>query len=119
MDTPQITPALLTDAFARLETPGTDAVLGLADDGGWWIAGLRRANPRVFLGLPMSTPFTGFAQLTRMTELGLRVALLSELRDVDTFSDAVFVAGTAPHTRFARAVTAISSSALAFGGERL
>jgi rSAM/selenodomain-associated transferase 1 len=119
MDTPQVTPAVLTDAFARLEKSGTDAVLGFADDGGWWIAGLRRPNPRVFLGVPMSTPFTGTAQLARMTEIGLRVAILNELRDVDTFSDAVVVAGIAPRTRFAQAVTAISSRALAAGRERL
>lgn len=118
MDTPQVTPTILDDAFGRLEASGTDAVLGLAHDGGWWIAGLRRPDPRVFLGVPMSTRFTGIAQLARMSELGLRIALLSELRDVDTFTDALFVADIARHTRFARAVKAISSPALVGGGRR-
>ncbi len=35
---------------------------------------------------------------------GLRVGLLPELTDVDTFADAVAVAAAAPWTRFAKAV---------------
>ncbi|MGI8511505.1 MAG: TIGR04282 family arsenosugar biosynthesis glycosyltransferase [Solirubrobacteraceae bacterium] len=34
MDTPQLTPALLELAFARLQSPGVDAVLGPSRDGG-------------------------------------------------------------------------------------
>jgi rSAM/selenodomain-associated transferase 1 len=104
MDTPQITPALLDDAMGRLEEPGTDAVLGLAEDGGWWIIGLRRADPRVFLGVPMSSPSTGRAQRERLGRLGLRCADLPKLRDVDQFEDALAVAELAPATNFARAL---------------
>ncbi len=104
MDTPQITPALLDEAMRRLLTPGTDAVLGLAEDGGWWIIGLRRADPRVFLGVPMSSAITGMAQRDRLDRLGLRCADLPLLRDVDRFEDAEAVAALAPATHFARAL---------------
>ena len=40
-DIPALSEAHARDALAALEaTPGTDAVLGPASDGGWWIAGL-------------------------------------------------------------------------------
>ena len=65
MDTPQVTAELLDDCLQRLTAPSATAALGLAEDGGWWVLGLRQPDPRVFLGVPMSTPRTGLAQLRR------------------------------------------------------
>jgi uncharacterized protein len=104
MDTPQVTRHDLTDALARLIAPGTDAVLGPAFDGGYWAVGLREPDRRAFLGVPMSTGRTGRAQLARLRALGLRVALLPTLRDVDRIADARAVAELAPTGRFARAL---------------
>lgn len=104
MDTPQVTPEMLANAAGALERPGTDAVLGLTDDGGYWAIGLRRSDRRVFEGVPMSSQRTGQAQLERLRELGLSVSLLPQLRDVDDFDDAVAVARGAPGTRFAAAL---------------
>jgi len=111
MDTPQVTPALLDLASAVLEAPGTDAVLGPAEDGGWWSVGLRRADPAAFIGVPMSRPDTGARQMARLRELGLRTATLPSLRDVDTIADAHEVAALAPDTRFAAAVTGLLGAA--------
>jgi uncharacterized protein len=110
MDTPQLTPALLRAAARRLLDPATDAVLGPADDGGYWAIGLRRPNPRVFAGVPMSTARTGRAQLERLGALGLRTALLAPLRDVDTIADAAAVARLCPQSRFAAAYRRISAA---------
>ncbi len=104
MDTPQVTPALIDLANAALERPDTDAVLGPAEDGGWWSIGLRRVDPAVFRGVPMSQPDTGAQQMARLGELGLRTATLPRLRDVDTIADALEVAALAPDTRFAAAI---------------
>lgn len=101
MDTPQVTVALLASALHTLGTAGTDAVLGQATDGGWWALGLRRPDRRALAGVPMSTPHTGTAQLARLRSLGLRVAALPQVRDVDRFEDAVAVAAEAPGSRFA------------------
>ena len=87
MDTPQVTPALLAEAARTLLDDGTDAVLGLAEDGGWWALGLRAAVPGAFAGVPMSTPTTGRTQAARLTELGLRTAALPVLRDIDEPAD--------------------------------
>ena len=107
MDTPQVTAALLEGAARELHRPGVDAVLGPACDGGWWSIGLHRADPRVFVGVPMSTSFTGRAQLARLARLGLRTSVLDELRDVDTFTDALAVAQSIPTSEFAAAVSAL------------
>jgi glycosyltransferase A (GT-A) superfamily protein (DUF2064 family) len=110
MDTPQVTAADLDAALATLEQPGTDAVLGLAADGGWWAIGLRRPWD-VFRGVPMSTAATGAAQLARLRALGMNVRLLPTRRDVDTWADARSVARLIPRSRFARAVRAIEVAA--------
>jgi rSAM/selenodomain-associated transferase 1 len=104
MDTPQVTPELLTRSAWALSAAGTDAVLGLAQDGGWWALGLREADDALLLGVPMSTPGTGAAQLRRLTEHGLAVSLLAELVDVDDAASASTVAALVPHSRFARAL---------------
>lgn len=107
MDTPQVTVALLESAVAALEAPGTGAVLGPSLDGGWWALGLHVANRRALVGVAMSTPSTGAIQRRRLTALGLRVATLPELRDVDRFDDARAVAADVPGSRFARAVSGL------------
>jgi uncharacterized protein len=101
MDTPQLTPATLAHAAARLEEPGVDAVLGPALDGGYWTIGLREPDEEAFTGVPMSTPHTYAAQRRRLRELGLSVATLAPLLDVDTIEDARAVARVAPRTEFA------------------
>jgi len=106
MDTPQLTPAILAHAVATLRTPGVEAALGPASDGGYWAIGLREPDPAVFLGVPMSTAGTGAAQATRLRALGIPCARLPELRDVDTIEDARAVAAEAPGSRFARTLAA-------------
>ncbi len=96
MDTPQVTPELLTVDFA-----GCDAYFGPAEDGGFWALGLAEPDPALLLGVPMSTPATGAVQIDRLIGAGLRVRDLPCLRDVDTAADAEAVAAAAPHTRFA------------------
>jgi rSAM/selenodomain-associated transferase 1 len=109
MDTPQLTAGDLVRAATALEADDTDAVLGPATDGGWWAIGLRRADARVFLGVPMSTPTTGVAQLARLRSLGFRVRSLPVVRDVDTIADAQVVARLAPARRFAGVVHDVTS----------
>ena len=101
MDTPQVTAELLDECLGCLEEPGCTAALGRANDGGWWAIGLRRPDPAVFLGVPMSTGLTGAAQEHRLRDLGHDPARLPCLRDVDYLDDAVTVACEIPRSRFA------------------
>jgi uncharacterized protein len=109
MDTPHVSPRLLARSIGDLWRPGVDAVLGAAADGGWWGIGLRRPDPRVFLGVPMSTGLTGAAQAARLDMLGLRWRPLPALQDVDRFDDALAVARLIPRSRFARAVALVGA----------
>jgi uncharacterized protein len=111
MDTPQLTPGQLVRALDALATPGVDALVGPAVDGGYWIIGLRDADDRVFEGVPMSSPHTGAFQRAQLEGLGMRVAELEELRDVDTINDARAVAAQAPTTRFAAALASLGYGA--------
>ncbi|WP_018547775.1 TIGR04282 family arsenosugar biosynthesis glycosyltransferase [Streptomyces sp. LaPpAH-108] len=95
MDTPQVTPELLTADFADC-----DALFGPAEDGGFWALGLARPDPALLRGVPMSVPETGAVQRERLAAAGLRVRDLPRLRDVDTAADARAVAALVPHGAF-------------------
>jgi uncharacterized protein len=102
MDTPQLTPDLPTEVAESLRE--ADGVLGPAEDGGWWVLGLR--DPRradCLRGVAMSTPSTYADTRAALAVRGVSLATAPTLRDVDTFADAEHVAALAPTTRFATA----------------
>lgn len=107
MDTPQVTPALLDAGLQALDSG--DAAFGASLDGGYWGIGLRRPDPAVFAGVPMSERFTGAVQSARLGALGLRTVTLPPLLDVDTIADARTVARLAPRSRFARELEGVAA----------
>ncbi len=101
MDTPQATAQDLRDVADAL--PACDAVLGPAEDGGWWVLGLN--DPRLarrLAGVAMSTARTGADTHAALVGAGARVATAATLRDVDEVEDADHVAALAPDLRFSR-----------------
>lgn len=101
IDTPQVTSAVLGSVAAMaVHQP----VLGLADDGGWWV--LATNDPAQVDGLedvPMSTARTGQMTWELLRSRGSSVGVAPVMRDVDEAVDAEHVATLAPMTRFARA----------------
>ena len=93
MDTPQVDAAdLHRDVLDGLADH--DAVLGRAEDGGWWALGLARPAPR---RAPASAcrcrrPAPGVVTRAALEQAGLRVGRGPVLRDVDTVEDADAVA---------------------------
>ncbi len=105
MDTPQLSPSLIVESLRTAAVH--DAVLGLAEDGGWWGLAVRDAGwAETLRDVPMSRDDTGELTLLALRGLGIEIALLPPLRDVDTWEDAQQVARLAPASRFAAAVTA-------------
>jgi glycosyltransferase A (GT-A) superfamily protein (DUF2064 family) len=106
MDTPQVTPELLLDAAAAAD--GHDAVLGPAEDGGWWVLALHDpAHARLLGRVEMSTDRTHDDTRRALRAAGLSVGSTATLRDVDTLRDADLVAAAAPGSEFARAWTRV------------
>lgn len=101
MDTPQISAAHLGQMATALAK--NDAVLGPAEDGGWWLLGLRDPmQARLLHDVPMSRPDTAAATLRSLESAGLRVWIGATLRDVDELADAEAVAHRCPaRSRFA------------------
>ncbi|WP_426997867.1 TIGR04282 family arsenosugar biosynthesis glycosyltransferase [Pseudarthrobacter sp. N5] len=117
MDTPQFSVEHAAPLFKDWSsaTPLHDAWLGPAADGGFWAVALRRPDGALIRGVPMSTGATGAAQLARLSAAGLSIGLLTPLRDMDYFGDAVEIAAELPGTPFAQAV----AEAVAAAGEHL
>ncbi len=106
MDTPQVTADLLTGcARALLQAP---AVLGLADDGGWWLLGVGTpAMAECLRTVPMSQPDTGELTLQALRAKGIDVTPVQPLADIDVLDDvAVVREACGPASRFARVTRA-------------
>ncbi|CAN5290252.1 TIGR04282 family arsenosugar biosynthesis glycosyltransferase [soil metagenome] len=80
-DLPGLTSALLERGFAALD--GHPAVLGPAEDGGYWLLGLRHVVPDLFREIPWSTSEVLPRTVARLREGGIEPALLPALRDID------------------------------------
>ncbi|MBM3877269.1 MAG: glycosyltransferase [Verrucomicrobia bacterium] len=72
---------------ARASLKHSDVVLGPATDGGYWLIGLNAPHLELFDEIPWSTDKVLARTLARAERLQQRVALLRELRDVDTVED--------------------------------
>ena len=83
-DIPALGPADLRAAFAMLGR--AEAVFGPAEDGGYWLVALGPRRPaRPFASVRWSSPHALADTLANFR--GRRVALLRQLRDVDTEAD--------------------------------
>lgn len=110
MDTPQVSAELLTDCARRLlEAP---AVLGMAQDGGWWVLGVRSPEAAQCLrGVPMSQSDTGNITRKALQDKGIEVALVQDLADIDVIGDVAGVRAVCGRTsRFARATEGVATS---------
>jgi len=80
-DCPGIRPFHLTRAFRSLEDE--DVVIGPANDGGYYLIGLRQPAPELFHGIPWGTEQVLERTLDVARARGVRVELLDRLDDVD------------------------------------
>ena len=84
-DCPGLTAALLREAAEALAA--CEAVIGPADDGGYWLLGLRAPCPDLFTDMAWSTPQVFPETMRRLAANGIAPHLLPELTDIDTGED--------------------------------
>jgi len=85
-DCPSLTAEGLERASAALGG-AADLAVGPAVDGGYYLIGLSSEQPAVFRGIPWSSEDTLACTRAVAARLGLRVAELERLHDVDTQAD--------------------------------
>ena len=107
-DTPDLPPEVIERAFAALND--ADAVIGPAEDGGFYLVGVRATHLDMFTGVEWSTETVFERTESNLRRLGWRVAVLDAWEDVDDLAslvalarrlDAAEAAGRAPATRSA------------------
>ena len=86
-DLPTVPIEHLAEAARVLSGDGADVVLGPAEDGGYYVIGLRRPAPELFADVAWGTAAVLEVTLARARALGLRAHLLPEWHDVDTVDD--------------------------------
>jgi glycosyltransferase A (GT-A) superfamily protein (DUF2064 family) len=100
MDTPHLDVKHLLIADQDLRAH--EAVIGPAEDGGWWLLGLADPSQAAVLAdVPMSRPDTCDLTMAALAHLDLFVT--TGAYDVDTHLEAERAAMDAPQSRFARA----------------
>ena len=82
-DSPTLPRALLERAVASLVKEGDRVVLGAADDGGYYLIGLKQAHRNLFDRIAWSTAEVLAHTIERANEIGLPIELLPRWYDVD------------------------------------
>lgn len=84
-DVPTVPLDHLKQALTKLEQH--DLVLGPAQDGGYYLIGLKQPRPTLFRDIPWSTDQVLTLTRDKALTVGLTTALLEPWRDVDTLAD--------------------------------
>jgi rSAM/selenodomain-associated transferase 1 len=82
-DSPTLPTALLDRTARLLAQPGERAVLGPADDGGYYLLGVKSPHAHLFADIAWSTETVAAQTLLRAQEIGLEVVRLPAWYDVD------------------------------------
>jgi rSAM/selenodomain-associated transferase 1 len=82
-DSPTLPTSLLVETAEMLARPGERIVLGPADDGGYYLLGMKTMHSRLFQDIAWSTEQVARQTLARAAELKLSVHVLPKWYDVD------------------------------------
>ena len=84
-DCPELTTAIMEDAFKMLKH--NDVVLGPANDGGYYLFGMKKLYTQLFKKVEWSTEKVLAQTLAACTSARLSYSLLPQLTDIDTEAD--------------------------------
>lgn len=85
VDIPDLTREVVCDAFEQLE--GHDVVFGPAQDGGYYLVGMKTLHPALFCSMPWGSSEVLQATLRAAEVIGLSCGLGPKLSDVDRLED--------------------------------
>jgi rSAM/selenodomain-associated transferase 1 len=86
-DIPTMPLSHVEQAFHMLSTDGEEVVLGPANDGGYYLIGLKTPVEEIFRRIPWSNAAVLQSTVQRIKGLGLRLALLPLAYDIDLEGD--------------------------------
>jgi len=86
-DCPDITPQILEQAYSALAH--ADVVIGPALDGGYYLLAIRKYLPGLFEGIDWGSSLVGEQTKAKAKQLGLAVAEIRGLSDVDFIEDLI------------------------------
>lgn len=84
-DCAELTSGIIQSAFKKLDTH--ELVIGPAEDGGYYLLGMRAFHPQVFEEIEWGTESVFNETVEIIKESGASFARLEELNDVDTLKD--------------------------------
>lgn len=84
-DCPSLAVADLEEAWQALDS--SDVVFGPAEDGGYWLIGMRQLHSELFEAIGWSSASVLEESLARARVHNLKVTMLRRLRDIDTEPD--------------------------------
>lgn len=84
-DIPDLSASIILNAFDLLS--GTDLVYGPAEDGGYYLVGMRKLIKEVFENVPWSSDTTLSKSLEQAGKAGHSVRFTETLRDIDKIED--------------------------------
>lgn len=84
-DCGELKPEIIQKAYDLLEF--SDTVIGPAEDGGYYLIGMKKANPTIFQRIDWSTEKVFTQTIQRIKNTGLTNDLLPTLVDADTYED--------------------------------
>jgi len=82
-DSPTLPTSILERTASLLAAPGDRAVLGPADDGGYYLLGVKAAHAHLFADIAWSTESVAARTAQRAREMGLELVTLPAWYDVD------------------------------------
>jgi len=82
-DSPSLPTRLLVEAAAALALPGDSVVMGAAEDGGYYLLGMKRPHAQVFSRIDWSSAQVAAQTRARVKETGLAMVELDPWFDVD------------------------------------
>lgn len=86
-DAPDLPLPYIQEAYQLLATLQVDVVLGPSLDGGYYLLGLRKLWPQLFMDISWGTAAVLGQSIIASQGLGLKTTLLPEWQDIDTVED--------------------------------